>query len=172
MFLGYNFSSALVWPSGDSRQIARERVSCKSGTGSHVPFCASTMVQCTTAQWSGWDLYWMTSIENNMYLTHFILRPSACSFVTCRYIFTLANSFTDFFWIKSAREVSDNFLPHILNVWFKKFLWIFLLFWDGECAQNKRLTWPSVWRWAFWQWICMWRWVCTCRAVRKHPKHD
>jgi hypothetical protein len=56
-------------------------------------------------------------------------RTSVCTFVTCTYIFTLANSFTDFFFkIKSAREVFDDFLPHILNVWFEKFSWIFLLF--------------------------------------------
>jgi hypothetical protein len=104
------------------------------------------------------------------YLTHFIPRPSACSFVTCTSIFTIANSFTEFFWIKLAREVTDDFLPHILNVWFDKFSWIFLLFWDWEYAQNKRLTWPSKWRWAFWQQVCMWWWVCTCRAVRKQQK--
>jgi hypothetical protein len=34
----------------------------------------------------------------------------------CMYIFTIANSFTDFFGIKLAREMTDNFLPHILNV--------------------------------------------------------
>jgi hypothetical protein len=65
-------------------------------------------------------------------------RTSACTFVTCTYIFTLANNFSDFFWIKSAREVSDYFLLHILNVWFVKFSWIFLLFWDWDGAQNKR----------------------------------
>jgi hypothetical protein len=98
-------------------------------------------------------------------------RMSACTFVTCTYIFTLANSFSYFFLIKSAREVSDNFLPHILNIWFERFSWIFLLFWDGECAQNKRLTWPSKWGWAFRQWVCFWQWVCTCRAARKQQKH-
>jgi hypothetical protein len=98
-------------------------------------------------------------------------RTSACTFVTCTYIFTLANSFSDFFWIKSAREVSDNFLPHILNVWFEHSLWIFLLFWDGECAKNKRLTWPSKWGWASRQWVCFCQRVCTCRAARKQQKH-
>jgi hypothetical protein len=55
-------------------------------------------------------------------------RTSLCTFVTCTYIFTLANSFSDFFLIKSARKVSDHFLPHILNIWIDRFPWIFLLF--------------------------------------------
>jgi hypothetical protein len=70
-------------------------------------------------------------------LTHFVPRPSACSFVTCTFIFTIANSFTEFFWIKLAMEVTDYFLPHILNVWFEQFSWICLLIWDLNVLKIK-----------------------------------
>jgi hypothetical protein len=62
-------------------------------------------------------------------LTHFLPRTSARSFAeyyfvdrararlfaACTHIFTITNSFTDFFWIKLARDVTENFLPHILS---------------------------------------------------------
>jgi hypothetical protein len=126
---------------------------------------------CQSFKWK-----WSCNVAS---LTNFKPRTSACSYaefysvdrarvrVRLRYvdIFTSPNSF----WITLARVVTDSFLRRILNVWFEKFSWIFL-FWDWDGAQNKRLAWPSKWRWAFWQWVCFWRWVCTCRAVRNQQK--
>jgi hypothetical protein len=57
------------------------------------------------------------------------------SFFVCYQIFSqtrphflTVNSFADLFRQKSAWKVTGNFLPHVLNVCFAKFTWIFLLF--------------------------------------------
>jgi hypothetical protein len=61
-------------------------------------------------------------------------RVLVCRVLVYTFNFTIANSFTDLFWQKSARKVTGNFLHAILNVWFAKYTWIFLLFWDWKCT--------------------------------------
>jgi hypothetical protein len=49
------------------------------------------------------------------------------TFAPGTYIFTIPKSFTDFFFIKLAKGMTDNFLQHILNVW-KSFRGFFCCF--------------------------------------------